>query len=819
MRTAPDRHVERPLLRLVCLSGGLTLLGGGAVLVSPPAATAPATGAATVVLTLVLLVLFVLAQTNQFHVEVRQQAFSVSVSDLPLVVGLFLLEPAWLVVARVAAAAVAAVLNRTHPAKATFNAGLFVAETGLAVAVFRAAGAGDPTQAGDWAVTAVVVLLVDALSVAAVVTAMRILGTSPARHHVTMMVASVTASGGLSTGLALMGLIVLDTVPAGAVLLVMLAVVGALVHRSYFGLLRRHADLGEILAFTEMVGAAQTPGEVVSTMLQRTRALLNAETVELLDLAEVCARAPLVADEPQVIPRRTRNPLLRRWLDANGLLDALLVPLRDGDRVRVVLASNRLGRASTFGPADLSLMQALTVHVEAILATDRLLERLRHDASHDGLTGLGNRDHFAGQVARQLAESLPGDATGSGGGPESSVGAVLLLDLDRFKEVNDTLGHLVGDDLLRQVAQRLGEHVPPGAVVARLGGDEFAVLTPAGTQTGMNVATAIRRGLTLPFEVHGTHLEVGASIGVAAIPQDGRDASTLLQHADVAMYAAKGINAGVARYDPAQDRSSLSRLEMAADLRRSLFAGEVVMHLQPQFAAATGDLVCWEALARWQHPSRGLVMPDDFIALAERTGLIGHLTQVALLQSLGLVSDWSARWPGIGVAVNLSARQLLDPDLTTAVDAALRSCGVPARLLTLEITEGSIMTDPTAAVAALNRLRDLGVRLSVDDFGTGYSALAYLQQLPLDEVKIDKSFVQRMAQDKGARTIVAAIVDLAHTLGLSVVAEGVDTERTRALLSDLGCDVVQGYLMGRPMEPGLAKAWLDQHQQRQGLSC
>jgi diguanylate cyclase (GGDEF)-like protein len=758
-----------------------------------------------------VLLLFVLAGSSQFHFEVRQQAFSVSVSDLPLVIGLFLLPPWWLLAVRLLSAALVFVVRRTAWEKLAFNGGLFIAEVGVAVALFSAFDLGDGTTVGDWAPTFGVVLVVDLVGAAAVIAAIRMLGTPPSLGDAVRMVLSVSLSGALTTTLALMGLVVLATTPEGFWLLGVLTVVVALAHRAYYRLLRRHADLGQLLRFTQTVGAAETTDEVVSELLQQARELLRAESSVLrVQDPDSAVPTPPGPVEPLIVPRGTRDPALRAWLASAGLHDALLVPLRDHDIVLgVVQVGNRLGEASTFDRDDLRLLQTLVAHAEVLLHNGMLLEQLRHDATHDGLTGLGNRTHFGRALEKHLASLGPGLS----GGQDEERGAVLLLDLDRFKEVNDTLGHMVGDDLLRSVAQRVCEHVPQDAIVARLGGDEFGVLLPriSPGETGVDAGARVRQGLTVPFEVQGTFLEVGASIGVASIPADGRDASTLLQHADVAMYVAKTQPQGVVRYQPDADRSSVQRLAMAGDLRRSLLDGDVVMHLQPQTRLSTGQVACWEALARWEHPSRGRVMPDDFISLAEQTGLIGQITQVALTASLAQCRAWLDGFPDVGVAVNLSPRQLLDPDLPMTVANMLRTVGVPARLLTLEITESSIMTEPAAAAVALRSLRELGVRLSIDDFGTGHSALAYLQRLPLDEVKIDKSFVLTMAADPSTRAIVRAIIDLAHTLGLSVVAEGVEDDESRQLLAEYGCDLMQGFLLSPPMPADRAMSWMHRH--------
>ncbi len=805
--TAVESRRRADTGRLVALATVLGAVGLMLVLLVDVTVTGLGADRPAVVVGAGVLLLFVLAESSQFHVEVRKQAFSVSVSDLPLVIGLFLLPPWWLLAVRLLSAVLVFVVRRTAAAKVGFNLGLFVAEVGIASALFHALDPGDGTSGRDWAVAFGVILVVDVVSGVSVIVAMRALDAPPAVDEMARMVLSVVVSGALTTTLALMALVVLVTTSSGIWLLVVLAVVVALAHRAYYRLLRRHADLGQLLVFTQAVGAADTTDEVVSTLLQQARELLQAESALLrLPTTDTGADTPDWFAEPMIVPRGTRDPALRAWLGSVKLHDALIVPLRDDEALLgVIQVGNRLGEASTFGRDDLHLLQTLVAHAEVLWRNGRLLEQLRHDAAHDGLTGLGNRSHFRSE----LDKHLPG-LYSVGPVDDDERAAVLLLDLDRFKEVNDTLGHPVGGELLRSVAQRICEHVPPAAVVTRLGGDEFAVLlphTPPG-DTGLEVATRIRQGLTDPFEVQGISLEVGASIGVAAIPADGRDASTLLQHADVAMYVAKTQSHGVARYQPDDDRSSMDRLAMVGDLRRALHDGDVTMYLQPQNRLSTGEVVCWEALARWDHPSRGRVMPDEFIPLAERTGLISLLTHVALAQSLAHCSAWLADSPDVGVAVNLAPRQLLDPELPSTVSSMLRSSAVPARLLTLEITETSIMTDPGAAAAALATLRELGVRLSIDDFGTGHSALAYLQRLPLDEVKIDKSFTMAMTTDPSARAIVRAIIDLAHTLGLSVVAEGVEDVPTRTLLLEYGCDVMQGYLLSRPMPAVEVSGWM-----------
>jgi diguanylate cyclase (GGDEF)-like protein len=386
----------------------------------------------------------------------------------------------------------------------------------------------------------------------------------------------------------------------------------------------------------------------------------------------------------------------------------------------------------------------------------------------------------------------------------------MLLNLNRFKEVNDTLGHRMGDTLLRQVASRLRDELPEGSMLARLGGDEFVLVSSdcASVAHAEAAAGEVRAILSAPFPILDSLLEVSTSVGIALIPDDGNEASLLLQHADVALYAAKRAASGIACYQQVDDPSNLSQLTLVTDLRRAIDADELTVYFQPQVSLDSRRVVGYEALVRWVHRERGMLTPDQFIPLAEQTGLIIPLTHTVLRHALERCRRWLPRHPGVGVSVNLSARGLVDPALYDLVAQLLADTGVPAELLTLEITESSVMSDFTGALEQLGRLRALGARLSVDDFGTGHSSLAYLQHLPVHEVKVDKSFVLPMAVNDTAPAIVAAIVVLAHRLDLRVVAEGVETRGTCQTLTAMGCDVMQGYLVSRPMAPVQLDDWL-----------
>jgi diguanylate cyclase (GGDEF)-like protein len=430
--------------------------------------------------------------------------------------------------------------------------------------------------------------------------------------------------------------------------------------------------------------------------------------------------------------------------------------------------------------------------------------RTQHQALHDGLTGLPNRtllrDRFGQAIRAADRELVPA--------------ALLLLDLDRFKEVNDTLGHHHGDQLLVQVGQRLQAALRQVDTVARLGGDEFAVLLPriASGEGALAVARKLQAALEAPFVLEGLMLEVEASIGLALYPDHGSDPDELLQHADIAMYAAKEGHAGFVLFDPALDQHSPRKLALLGELRRAIDTGQLLLHYQPKVDAHTGKVLGVEALVRWQHPAHGLIQPGEFIPLAERTGLIGALTHYVLDEALRQCHAWQQAGHQLAVAVNVSARRLLDLAFPDEVAATLATWEVPAELLIVEITESAIMADPTHALQVLGRLNQLGVQVAIDDFGTGYSSMAYLKTLPVQELKVDRSFVGQMTSSSRDQVIVRSTVDLGRNLGLRVVAEGVEDPATWQELDALGCDAIQGYYVSSPVPPDDLINWLQQHQ-------
>lgn len=416
--------------------------------------------------------------------------------------------------------------------------------------------------------------------------------------------------------------------------------------------------------------------------------------------------------------------------------------------------------------------------------------RMTYEATHDALTGLPNRTLLHDRLQQGIGAARRSD----------EILAVLIMDLDHFKEINDTLGHCNGDLLLKQIAARLKDALRTPNTVARLGGDEFAFLLPKihHADSAELAARTLLKALEPPCAVGGLNLEVRASVGIATFPEHGIDADTLLQRAEVAMYAAKHTKSGCARYSAQHDQYSPRRLLLMGELRQAIENGDLLLHYQPKVEMSSGELTEVEALVRWRHPQHGLMPPDEFIPLAERTGLIHPLTHWVLDEALRQCAHWARAGHDIGVCVNLSARVLLDPQIPDAFAGLLAAHRVGASHLVLEITESAIMSDRERALEILTRLHRLGVRLSIDDFGTGYSSLAYLKRLPVEELKVDQSFVTDMLEDENDAVIVRATIDLAHNLGLRVIAEGVRNRPLWERLRSLGCDAAQGEYIGNP---------------------
>ncbi|TFC26794.1 EAL domain-containing protein [Cryobacterium sp. TMT2-18-3] len=450
-------------------------------------------------------------------------------------------------------------------------------------------------------------------------------------------------------------------------------------------------------------------------------------------------------------------------------------------------------------------LAAATLALAAVPLVSRQVA-LRRQSKTDELTGLPNRRALYAEVSSRLADD------------RSRNRALLLLDLDRFKEVNDSLGHDAGDRLLVQVGRRLLEGMRSGDLLARLGGDEFAILLEHTDQVEAEaVANKLRATLAQPFTLEGISLQTSASIGIALYPNQGDDLTALLRKADMAMYKAKATHSGHHVYRSADNRHGDARLRTLQELRLALTEDQLVLHYQPKICLKTGFVSGVEALVRWNHPERGLLFPDQFLTLVEEAGLMHALTQEVLRKALDQSVLWSAQARTLTVAVNVSASSLIDADLPERVGTMLSARGLLPTALMLEITEDFLMADRDRARDILTRLRASGIRISVDDFGTGYSSLAYLRDLPIDELKLDQSFIFPMADDARAAALVASTIDLAHGLGLKMVAEGVENSVAYDELVRYGCDFAQGYFMSRPISAAALDEWLTARQSAAAL--
>jgi diguanylate cyclase (GGDEF)-like protein len=438
----------------------------------------------------------------------------------------------------------------------------------------------------------------------------------------------------------------------------------------------------------------------------------------------------------------------------------------------------------------------------------RLIDKLRmesaereHQAMHDELTMLPNRAHLYRSLDRRLQ-----------GGAESV--AVAVLDLNQFKDVNDTLGHHAGDEVLVEAARRLRRDLPASAFVARLGGDEFAIVLQgfAKADEAVERMGVLERVFAAPFELEDMTLRIDAAIGVAVAPEDGTDRTTLLKRADVAMYAAKKVHgSAVRRYDKTQEQTSGRNLEIVAALRAAMDSGHITLAFQPKADLASGRIPGVEALVRWNDPRLGVIPPNEFIPLAEQAGLIGALTDTVLSKALTACAQWTAAGRALSVAVNVDAQTLLSPGFVTRVKSEVRRVGLSASALTLEITERELVRELNDAASVIGELRDYGIAFSIDDFGTGYSALSYLTRLPVDEIKIDRSFVVGVAESPDHAAIVKAIADMATSLSLTTVVEGIEDDATWKTVTRLGCTYGQGYHLARPMPNEQFMEWLDAH--------
>jgi diguanylate cyclase (GGDEF)-like protein len=635
-----------------------------------------------------------------------------------------------------------------------------------------------------------------------------------------------------NTSLGLVGGTVISGDPRAGWLLAIPALTLFVSYRAYMAERQKHESLEFLYGATRSLARTQDVGDSLRELLELTLQAFRGELAEVVLFPGEDGKPPLrtsagsgTPDLMRPIPHEAADglralvgdghaaltlqrpfpPELEAYLEERGVNDGMVSPLRGETRVvGAMLVANRLGVARGFGSDDLKLFEALANQAGASLEHDRLeqavwklrelQEQLEHQAFHDPLTGLANRVLFVDRLTHALAR-------------RGSHVAVLFLDLDDFKVVNDRYGHGHGDELLRQVAARLRGCLRSADTPARMGGDEFAILIEdADKSLLMDVAERIVAAFTEGFTVCGSEVRVKGSLGVATNSNGAETAEDLLRNADVAMYTAKtGGKGRFASFEPTMHAEMVRRHSLKEELEHAVERDHFVVEYQPIVQIGTGETVALEALVRWQHPERGRISPADFIPLAEETGLIVPIGRIVLAKACQVARQWSEAYPDrapISIHVNASAAELQEPDLLEHVKGAIETAGIHPSQLVIEITESILISDAPVSIAQLDELRRAGVRLALDDFGTGYSSLSYLRWLPLDTVKIDKSFVSWAGHGGKGAAFAGTIADLAHTLGLDVVAEGIETDEQLAAMRALGCEMGQGYWFAPPAQIG-----------------
>jgi diguanylate cyclase (GGDEF)-like protein len=785
---------------------------------------------------------FFFAEQFLMNMEFRRQAHSFTIAGVPLLIGVLVISPEVFVVTRLAASVMALVWQRVSVDKTAYNCAAYAfeaaADATLVHLLLRPQHGLDPRSA---AVLIVVLAMVDFVVSALVQVMIRVHNGPLSRVDVVNALLPAFVISVTSSMFAFNAIILFEQGVLGAVVAALVLGLGAAGYRAHAATRHRHQSLTLVHEFVTGGVGAQSLETLAEELLSRIRRLLRASTVEVMivdkdrdsdptggyrSTSETGAALTLAVDEddtlyvshndfdtqdwvvvrmltqqePLLAGRTTKDPAVRHWLAAHGFRDAMMVALPASSGIQGTLrVTDRLGETTTFTAEDLTLLQTLTSHLAVALRSTRL----GYDATHDSLTGLPNRRalYAEGQARLVKAPHRPR--------------ALLLLDLDKFKEVNDSLGHHAGDQLLVEVGARLRGQMRSGDLLTRLGGDEFAVLLEdAGYDAAARVAENLRAALAKPFTpldgssaVGSQTLHTSASIGIVVFPDDGPDLATLLHKADIAMYIAKTSGRGHHAYN-GTDATGVNKRQMVEELRTALATGQLVLHYQPKIDLATGSVHSIEALVRWNHPTAGLLYPGSFLALVEESGLMCGLTRRVLEMALDQAADWQKRGRHLTVSVNLSASSLVDADLPDQIFAMLADRGVPAGALQLEITEEFLMANRDLAQTILNRLRDSGIQISIDDFGTGYSSLSYLRDLPTDELKLDRSFIIPMADDERAAALVASTIALTHSLNLRMVAEGVETEVTYAELARLGCDQAQGFFICKPLPAEELDHWL-----------
>jgi diguanylate cyclase (GGDEF)-like protein len=780
----------------------------------------------------VLCVLWAAASLAPVVLHHRGNSYDFVLDAAPMLLGLVFLSPALFIASVVCAEAfVRSVVNRQAPVKVAFNVASVGLSSTVAVLIYRGIlGTSSPVGLRGWPAAAAALCAFSVILSVNLWVVIKLAGQTPERR--TGSYFAIQAM--LTAASVCLAFVVLDTAWFNVWAILPLLLVGGLiivVYRAYYRLWLKFASLSRLHESTRTLGMATLePSSMSLEVLEQVCTVMRAR------------RAQLVFAEPSGIPRRisldnhmssgiqqvsldpsslvtsviTSGKPDRRSRDAqHGAVftdpivgeyrDAVIAPLMNGQvTIGAIVVLDRDEEADSFDDEDLQVFGALVAAASANLARANLVEELRYEvdarefrATHDALTRLPNRFLFVNTTAEVLSE-------------HQGV-AVVLWDIDRFQDVNDTLGHAIGDRLLLEVSERLQRAVSGRATVACFGADEFALVLAGVTEAEEAIALVddLNRELSRTIKMDGLSLRVKASAGISLAPEHGDDATLLLQRADIALRLAKERHSNVEVYSFEHDRSRPRRQKLGGLLTHALEQKtELSVVYQPVGDIRSGDIVQVEALARWHHPEYGSIPPEEFVAIAEDMGMISEITEFVLAESCAQLARWRTAGIHIGVAVNTSVREYSDDRLVERVARHLAANDIPPDLLTLEVTETVVVDDFTQASQVLEALAALGVRIAIDDYGTGYSSLKYLHRLPVHKLKIDRSFVTNLPSDLSNAIIVRSSIAMAHSLGLTVVAEGAEDEVTCAMLADAECDSIQGYYLAKPMEPAELESWL-----------
>ena len=765
------------------------------------------------------------------RLESRGQSHNIDLSDIVLLPAIVFAGPGPALLAAAAGTLGRSLWIRRPAIKALFNTALHALAVGTAAACFRVVlGHGAVLGSRGWLAAAAAVLVAELVTLLGIEAVIAVSTGQLALERWRQLGTTVVPKVGIVGGLGLAAVYMLWLGWSGGVLFAALAAVAGAGYAAYGRLRSRHLQLDQLHHFERALAGLTDTAEVVATVMGEAAALFHADLVQLVRSeggvttghtlavgvlgphpaagSYPMAELALEAREPVVAPRGTGDPELAGALEASGFRDAVAVPLpAESSRRWALVAANRRGASHiTFGANDVALAQTLAMPTAMALRGTELLGQLhaemalvQHQASHDGLTGLANRTLFSSELDRALA-----------GRPAQSVVGVLIVDLDGFKKLNDSLGHELGDMALQTLARRLSGAVGDDGTVGRIGGDELAVVLPGAPSPADVIAVAERidTAVRAPAEVAGVAIALRASIGVAVAPFHGENRYTLLRQADLAMSRAKQTGGGVrVQSDRPSDR--VDRPSLVAALRQAIDTSELRLAYQPTVDFATGRVNGVEALSRWTHPLYGVIGPDQFIPIAEASGLIGPLTRWMLETAVAQMARWQQAGFELTLSVNLSPEQVGDSEVVAQIGQLLRRHGLAPSALTLEVTESQALSQLQSERAhLLQPLADLGVGVSLDDFGVGTSTLVRLKSLPVNQLKIDKAFTASLTTDPTDHAIVASTITLAHTLGLEVTAEGIETAEAYQILRHLGCDSAQGYLISVPLAPADLTRWL-----------